>query len=272
MKYILLTIAGLIFVYMTYKNIAIIQTSKKNQIYFNCYEAMLRRKKDAFQLINESIEKEKNIINLNRMYFLKMNMELQEHRDYKDTLEKINIKELIYYRGQLNQESISGYADSFLWMGCAIANAHYNGRPEAIEEILNIVGDDREVLHERFEYRFLEVMAQILAGKEYDREFISKLRNEEFKTTYKYDKRFASIFRNFGLIVLDKAGEELTEEEKEDVRTFAKTQIGDYLLRIAGRHEEYAPERKEETPDARLEALDDKRKKKKKKKEEKEKE
>ena len=268
LKVVAYTLCIIVFIYMTYKNILMIRDNKKTRNYTKLYREMLAKEKDVYQKTQESIAKEKEPIMVSRYACLALSMEMEKGMEYRPTLHQIDLKRMFYYNGKMNQQSISGYTDTFLWLSCALAHAHRNKDKKAMDAVMSLFDNIKDELQDRLEYKYLEAEYNAFTGKG-DHSLIDDMIEENYGSL-KHDKNFVTTYKRCAEVIKDGIGEEINFDISDSIGEFAKLSIGEYFLKAVGNYSKYEPEEFEK-PDIVLAAKAAEKKKKKliKKKEEK---
>ena len=194
--------------YVMYRNFTLISRYRHNKEYIECYKEMLQGTDTAYERINAYIENEKAEEFKNKGRILKLYEQMDMNEDLSGTLNDLDLRAI------------------FLKNGKKIA-----GLPE---------------LENRVEYQLTKAIYNALCEKEdAGVGFLSSLLDGTY-AGYEYEKNLIGLFKRFASSTLAYSGEPMEDYYKEDLHSFAATQIGKTYMKDLEIYDKYPPREKEE--------------------------
>lgn len=223
-------------IYLTVRNFMMIKRNKTDKLFVECYRKVIAGDADALENATNYINNEKAGYLKHKALIMKLIQELEENKDYSETLKEIDPKEFIYMNGKYNEMTFQANTDAFLWTLVAFAKANKLGKIDVVDELFKKF-EDVDGLSTKVEYKLVESFHDIIKGTG-NTEFIKNFLIGEHDG-YVADKRTVSLDKRFAEAILDYTNEELDEISKNDIPSFAKTQLGEYFMKDLGIYDKY---------------------------------
>ena len=240
-------------VYIAYRNFDLIKRYRHNKEYIDCYKEMLSGAEGAYEHVCRYVESESSEEFKNKGRVLKLYQEMDKELDSKQTLEDLDLKAVFCKNGKYSKQQVSINADVFVWLYLDMAKARrlskfdiLNGLDEKIREVTE--------LERRVEYQTALAIYNALCEKEdAGVGFLTSLLDGGF-ATYEYDKNLIGLFKRFASSTLAYSGEPMEDYYRNDLHSFAATQIGSVYMKDLEIYDKYPPiEKKEENQETKTE-------------------
>ena len=241
--------------YMSLRNFKLASRYKHNKDYIKTYESLLKNEEGAYDAILEFMGKEESPEYLNKARVLQLYYDIDNGKAF-DTLDKLDLNDLYYTRGKIDNEKMNLNSDTTLWLMMVLAKAGVKGEKEISDTLIEVYDRNKDILENRLEYHLVhEVDAIVNKHEDRDTKFLTDLLQGEYE--YKYDKQLIGLYKRFAEALLAYEDEDaLGEYEKEDLPRFAKTLIGNCLMKNLGILDKYFV-KEEEEKEEETEAVED---------------
>jgi len=234
-------------VVMTIKNVITIVRLKKEKQYVSAYTAMLKEHEDALENLVKYVETEKNPELISKTNVVKVYLEAKRDLDTKETIEKIDLKPVLFDSKGSTKKTLERNCDVFLWLIYDLIIFHSKGKYEDMDKIYNLLKQYEDSLNNRVEYLvFCGVYNALKKDYQID-SFLKDLINGEYANV-QYDKKLIGLFKRIAAMILDYRNEPLDDFNKDDLKTFSQTLVGKIMMKDLGMYDKYNPveETKEE--------------------------
>lgn len=231
-------IALLIFICV--KNASLVKRYKHNAKYIEVYKKVIHNEENSYEAIKDYIANEKSAEFKHKAYIIQLFSELENSKEYVDTAKAIDLKELFYTKGKIDSNKIKLNSDSFIFIILDIAKAYEKGNKDATE-ILSEKLDEIENLNNHLEYQTIKAFIRAISKNgDLGNPFMKNLIEGNY-TDYQYDKNMIGLYKRTASSTLAFNKEEFDDYFKNDLYSFAKTFIGECLLKSLGIFEDYKP-------------------------------
>ena len=234
--------------YVMYRNITLIGRYRHNKEYIECYKEMLANTEGAYDRTCRYIENEKSAEYRNKGLILKLYQQLDREEDAMETVEAIDLKEILYAKGKYSKRQLMMNSDIFIWLYMNMAKA----RKLSKFDVLNTLYDKfmaLDLLENRVEYKLAKAIYNALCEKEdAGVEFLSSMLDGGY-AGLDYEKNLIGLYKRFASATLAYSGEPMEDYYKEDLHSFASTQIGKNYLNDLEIYEKYLPKKQSENED-----------------------
>ena len=234
--------------YVTYRNFTLFSRFRHNKEYIECYKLMLSDSESAYERTSNYIENEKSLEYKNKGRVLKLYQQLNRNEDCSSTIEALDFKEIFYRKGKYSKQQLMLSSDIFVWIYLNMARA----RKMSKFDVLNGLYEkfmELDQMENRVEYQLTKAIYNALCEKEdAGVEFLSSLLDGGF-AQYDYDKNLIGLFKRFAAATLAYSGEPMEDYYKEDLHSFASTQIGKAYMNDLEIYEKYLPKTDLESED-----------------------
>lgn len=236
MDYLMFVILVGILVVIIVKNFTLLMRAKFNKKYIQLYRQMLSNPSEAYQEINAFLSEEKNDEYNAKLLILKMQCELLQSLDYKETFASLDYSKLFTANGMIDHKKISINSESFVFILMTMFELKEKNDVETIVQIKEKMSSI-EGMDTRLEYAMIENTLAYLKGDKKAIEFYKQLLEGNY-VTYRYDKQMVGLFKRFAQSILAYDGQDVEEYEYE-LQAFAKSLVGHTFLNQLGLYEKY---------------------------------
>lgn len=251
----------MILLFVGTKNITLIKRFKQNKKYIDCYEAILNDKEDAYDHVNEFIQTEKTQEFKNKGKVLKLYYEMWKDIDYKSTLEDIDLKSIFCKKDKIDNNLVNLNSDTFVFIILAMGKANVKNNSEVIDTLVDKL-NEISGLEQHLEYQEIIAYTKALQNKDDKGNAIMNSLLDGTYTEYIYEKNMIGLYKRIAAAILDYNEQPFDEFFKEDLYNFAKSIIGESILKDLGLYEKYklVEEAKEEEPEEVIEEVQEENK------------
>lgn len=228
------------FIFILVKNFSLLKRYKQNKEYVDSYQAVLHNDENCYERINSFVEQEKTNEFKNKGRIIKLYCELNNDLDYQKTLDELNIRDIYYAKGKLDANQVKFNSDSFIFIMIVLAKAYSKNKNDVIDSLVNKVSELTE-LDNRLEYKeIIEFGNALKAVEDKGNGFMHNLLDGQY-TEYVYDKNLIGLYKRIASSTLAFNNEEFDDFFRGDLHSFAKSMIGESILRSLGIYETYKP-------------------------------
>lgn len=252
MDKLLFAVMFALIIFIGFKNATLIKRYKQNKTYIDTYQKVLRNDENSYDEIKNYIENEKSEEFKNKAKVIKLYCELNSNAEYKDTLSDIDLKAIFYSKGKVDSNLAKVNTDAFIFMILALTKAYDLRQFDAIEIMANKLRE-LEGLETRLEYKETLDIADVLIDKSNDLTMFKSLLEGTY-TSYQYDKNIIGLYKRMASTMLAFKNVDFDEYYKNDLHSFAKSTIGNIVMKNLGIYETYKPI-EEETPEVQQEEI-----------------
>lgn len=239
MDKLLFIIMTIMLCYIVYKNITIIARYKHNKGYVKLYQEALKNDENAISHINEYIDNEKSQEYKNKARIIRLICLISNNApEYENAIKELDLHYIFYKNNKVNDNLIKLNSDSFIFIILALAKAYENYRLNIIDDIKSKIME-LDGLKNRLEYN--EILAFIDAisfRNDKGNKFMHSLLDGSY-SEYTYDKNLIGLYKRIASSTLTFSNEDIDEYFKNDLYSFAKTLIGESLLKSLRLYEIY---------------------------------
>lgn len=229
-----------IFIFICIKNFSLFKRYSKNKKYIDLYKKALYNEENSHDLVLNYLENEKSEEFKNKVRIIQIYNELENGMDVANTLNDINLKPIFYKNNKYDNELVKLNSDAFVFMILDIAKAYELNKLDVADTIINKLNEYKE-LEQRVEYLTLfSVYKAVKKEDDCGNGFMKSLHDGTY-TDYIYDKSMIGLYKRSASTILAFNNEEFDEFFKNDLYAFAKTFIGERLLKSLGLYETYKP-------------------------------
>lgn len=241
--------------YVMYRNVVLIGRYRHNKEYIECYKDMLSNVPEAYDRTCRYIENEKSAEYQNKGLVLKLYQQLDRPEDPMETLNKLDLKEIFYKNGKFSKQQLLMNNDVFIWLYLNMAKARKLSKFDVLNGLYDKIME-LSLLENRVEFQLAKAIYNALCEKEdAGVEFLSSLLDGGY-AGYEYDKNLIGLFKRFAAATLAYSGEPMEDYYKEDLHSFAASQIGKNYLNDLEIYEKYLPKQVEEPTEVEEENKD----------------
>lgn len=227
-------------VFISYQNISLYKRYKRNSRYIEAYKKVLHCDEDSYEVIKKYINEEESLEFKHKGYIIQLFSELDNGKEYASTVKAIDLKQLFYTNGKLDNSQVKLNSDSYIFIILNIAKAYEKGNKDAIE-LLSEKLDEIKILEGRLEYQATKAFIRtICKDGDLGIPFMRSLLDGTY-TEYQYDKNMIGLYKRTAATALAFLNEEFDEYFKNDLHNFAETFVGGCLLKSLGIYEKYKP-------------------------------
>ena len=245
MDYIFMITMFCLLAYVIYRNYTLISRYRHNKEYIECYKDLIAGNENAYERICAYIDSEKTEEFRNKARVLKLYDEMARQLDSKETLEALDLKQIFTRKGKYSKQQLVMNADVFVWYYLNMARARRLSRFDVLNSLYDKIKEMSE-MENRVEYQTAIAIYNALCEKEdAGVGFLSSLLDGGF-ATYEYDKNLIGLFKRFAAATLAYTGEPMEDFYKDDLHSFAATQIGELYMKDLEIYDKYPPKKEEE--------------------------
>jgi hypothetical protein len=231
--------------YVRYRNFTLINRYRHNKEYIECYKEMLQGADTAYERINAYIENEKAEEFKNKGRILKLDEQMDMNEDLSGTLNDLDLRAIFLKNGKYSRQQVAMSADVFVWLYMDLAKARRLSKFDVLNALQEKIAGLPE-LENRVEYQLTKAIYNALCEKEdAGVGFLSSLLDGTY-AGYEYEKNLIGLFKRFASSTLAYSGEPMEDYYKEDLHSFAATQIGKTYMKDLEIYDKYPPREKEE--------------------------
>ena len=227
-------------VYVMYRNVTLIARYRHNKEYIECYKELLAESDTAYDRICSYIENEKEAEFQNKGRILKLYEQMLRGEDTSDTMNDLDLKAVFFRKGKYSRAMAATNTDVFVWLYLDMAKARRLSKfdvLDALKEKFDAISE----MENRVEYQLLKAIYNALCEKEdAGVEVLSSMLDGGFAKC-EYEKNLIGLFKRFASSTLAYSGEPMEDYYKEDLHSFAGTQIGKTYMRDLEILEKYPP-------------------------------
>ena len=253
MNYIVYVVLFVVIVVMIFQNYKLMKRSKHAKKYINCTDAVFDHKENALEMLNEYISNEDSIEFKNKGRVVKAFVEA-ETSDPKETIEHLELFDVIYTKNKFDKEKFDFNSDTFFWMLLLAARLYKKGYIESLNllnEKENMYDDD---IKDDVVVAFFHNMYDNFKGNRHNDFYV--LLTEGDYSGYTYDKRLIGFYKYIAITMKAYNGLELSEDDTNDIKVFATKKAGKLLMSDLGILDKYL-EKPEETKEVTEEKNED---------------
>lgn len=231
---------GSVLLYLAYRNIVMYKRIKLNKTYVNLFNEIFKEdNENAYVQVVNYINETENVEFKNKGRIFQLYLALKENLPYEECLNALDFKELFYTNDKPDARKAGFNSDTFVWVIATMVKAYSKGHIDVIDELVAKLSIHQDLLNQYVEYTLVTNVAKCLKGEE-ERgvEFMSNLINGNYNE-YKYDPRLIGFYKKMATTFLAYSGQELDEYQKEDIRNFATSLIGNFILHDLNLYDEY---------------------------------
>ena len=227
------------------KNFTLIKRYKQNKYYIDCYQNILHNKEHCYEDIVNYIKYEKTEEYKNKARIIQLYYELENDIDITNTFESLNIRYIFCKKGILDNSLVNLNADSFVFIILAMIKAYSKNNNKLVEDLSNKL-KEIENFDKRLEYQLILAIEDALIGtKSAGCEFMKRVLDGDY-TDYKYEKNMIGLYKRTASSILAFNNEDFDEYFRNDLHSYAKSLIGETMLKSLGIYETYKPIEEEE--------------------------
>lgn len=239
MDSLLFVVMFVLIIFIGIKNVSLIKRYRQNKEYIEVYQKTLMNEEDAYDAINKYIENEKSNEFKNKARLIKIYCCLNSNIDYSDALNELDLKAIFYKKGSVDNSLVRLNTDSFIFMMLSFSKAYANKDTKVIEDLDNKL-KELSGLDNQLEYKETIDMAEVLLNKSNDMSFFNSLLEGTY-SSYVYEKKLIGLFKRIASTMLAFKNQQFDEYFRNDLHSFAKSKIGENLLKNLGLYETYKP-------------------------------
>lgn len=231
--------------YVTYRNAVLIARYRHNKEYIECYKELLAETDTAYERICKYIDNENDDEFKNKGRVLKLYVQMSRPEDISETLESLDLSRIFTKNGKYSRQLVSMNTDVFVWLYMDMAKARRMSKFDVLDGLKEKF-DTLSVMENRVEYQLMKAIYNALCEKEdAGVEMLSSMLDGSF-SKYEYEKNLIGLFKRFASATLAYSGEPMEDYYKQDLHSFAATQIGKTYMRDLEILEKYPPKKTEE--------------------------
>lgn len=241
-------ILSLLVGYVMYSVFTLVSRTKHDNEYIDCYQSVFNHKDGSYEKVNSYVEKEQKKDFLNKGLILKLYSELDNEKEYNETLEKINLRDVFSVNGKFSRKQMINNTDVFICLYLAMAKARQLSKFDVLNSLCEKINSIPE-FENYVEYQLAKAIYNSLCEKEDGgTKFMSDLLEGNY-SDYGYDKKLIGLYKRFAAATLAYNGELVDEYYLDDLHSFADSGIGENYLKSLEIYEKYKPseDSKEET-------------------------
>ena len=246
MEYMLYVVMLGLLAYVIYRNYKLIGRYRHNKEYIESYKDMLEGKEGTYERVCRYVETETQPEFHNKGLILKLYLELEQGKDYDQSLKELDLRSIFYNNGKFVKQSMNINVDVFIWVYIVMAKARQLSKLDVLNTIYEQFLSMEEDLGNRLEYGLVKAIYASLCEKEDGGvKFLSDLLEGNY-SEYAYDRNLIVLYKRMAAAVLAYGGEPLDEFYHNDLRDFAKSAIGKIFMKALEIYERFCQEEKTE--------------------------
>lgn len=245
MELLLFVVMLLILIYVFYRNYKLIGRYTHDKKFIEAYRSLLNQEENAYEKLSTYCDEETSLDLKNKGLLLKLYCEINEDKNYLDTLKQLNLKNIFYKDNKFSNALVSTNIDTFIWVNILLAKA----RNKSKFDVLNTLNEQLFSIPEldnRLEYNLSKALYNCLNEKEDGGiKFMSDLLEGNY-IEYQYDKKLIALYKRFAAASLAYSGELIEDYFKQDLSDFSNSQLGYMFMEALDIYDKYHLESKEE--------------------------
>ncbi|MBQ6215945.1 MAG: hypothetical protein IJK53_01030 [Erysipelotrichaceae bacterium] len=235
----------LLVAYVTYRNAVMIARYRHNKEYIECYKELLAEADTAYDRICSYINNENEEEFKNKGRILKLYVQMDRPEDVSETLNSLDLSKIFTRNGKYSRQQVTTNTDVFVWLYMDMAKARRMSKFDVLDSLKEKF-DGLSMMANRVEYQLFYAIYNALCEKEdAGVEMLSSMLDGNF-AKYEYEKNLIGLFKRFASATLAYSGEPMEDYYKEDLHSFAATQIGKTYMRDLEILEKYPPRKEQE--------------------------
>lgn len=229
-----------IFIFVCFKNVSLFKRYGKNKKYIDLYKKVLYSEDNCHDLVVKYLENEKSEEFKNKVRIIQIYNELENDVDATNSLNELNFKPIFFKKDKYDNELVKLNSDAFIFIILDIAKAYEKSKLDIADTIINKLKEYPD-LESRVEYQTVLAIYKAIKSEDDSGIAFMKCLHDGSYTEYIYDKNMIGLYKRCASAGLAFTNIEFDEFFKNDLYAFAKTFIGERLLKSLGLYETYKP-------------------------------
>lgn len=225
--------------FIVIRNFSLFKSYKHNKEYIAAYQDVLHNEENCYERICNYIDNEDLESYQNKARIIKLYCELNNDINYKNTLDVLDIKSIYYSKDKIDNDCLKYNTDSFIFLMLVETKAYEKDKAEVIDALVKQINNLPELENRLETKQIKEIANALIDGEDKGSNFLHQLINGEY-TDYAYDKNLITLYKRIGASILAFNNEEFDEYFVNDLYDFAKSLIGQNMLKSLGLFDKYS--------------------------------